>query len=241
MAAYSRIFFSIILLSLSSVARSELLYRWDFTSGSTVDSVNGVAAVLSNPAGQSSSGYTFTDVGEGITVDQPPELAVSNEYAIELEFSLDGFAGGDYQRIIDFADFNNDEGMYAYDNYFYFYDESPDDDTYTFAAGEAVTLRISRNGSSSLVTASLNGTVLWSFTDSLDFAVFNATNNRMIFFEDDRSEHPAGTVTEIRVYSDADDQANQASQARPVPLMPALLLLLLTGLVSVLGARRLNI
>ena len=125
--------------------------------------------------------------------------------------------------------------MYAYDNYFYFYDESPDDDTYTFADGEAVTLRISRNGSSSRVTVSLNGTVLWSFTDSSDYAVFNATNNRMRFFEDDSGEHPAGTVTEIRAYSVADDQA------RPVPLMPALLLLLLTGLVSVLSARRLNI
>lgn len=234
MSAYSRIFFSIIILSMSSVARAELLYRWDFTSGSTVDSVNGVAAVLSNPAGLSSSGYTFTDVGEGIAVDQPPELAVSDNYAIELDFSLASADEG-YQRIIDFADFTNDEGMYAYDNYFYFYDESPEDDTYTFADGEAVTLRISRNGSSSRVTVSLNGTVLWSFTDSSDYAVFNATNNRMRFFEDDSGEHPAGTVTEIRAYSVADDQA------RPVPLMPALLLLLLTGLVSVLSARRLNI
>ena len=209
-SSYSKILVPIIILSLSSAIRAELLYRWDFTSGSTVDSVNGVEAVLSNPAGLSSSGYTFTNVGEGITVDQPPELAVSDKYAIELDFSLDRADQG-YQRLIDFADFANDEGMYAYDDYFYFYDESPDDDTYTFAGGESVTLRISRNGSCAVVTASLNGNVLWSFNDSSDYAVFNATNNRMRFFEDDGSEHPAGTVTGIRVYSVADGFEEQAS------------------------------
>lgn len=209
-SAYSRIFLSIIILSLSSVTSAELLYRWDFTSGSTVDSVNGVTAVLSNPSGLSSSGYTFTDVGEGITVDQPPDLAVSDKYAIELDFSLDRNDGG-YQRLIDFADFANDQGMYAYDDYFYFYDESPDDNTYTFAGGEAVTLRVSRNGSCANVTASLNGTVLWSFNDSSDYAVFNATNNRMQFFQDDGDEHPAGTVTEIRVYSATDVSEEQTS------------------------------
>lgn len=223
---------SILILSISSIAQAQLVYQWDFTSVSNIDSINGVTATLANPAGLSAAGYTFTDVGEGISVNQPGGLAVSSTYTIELDFSLDDLPEDEYQRLIAFKDLTIDEGMYVYDDYFYFYDESPDDDTYTISPDEIVTFQLSRDGSTDRVTASLNGTELWSFIDSNGYAEFDDTNNIMHFFEDDSGEHPAGTVREIRVYANSINTDLEA-----VPTLPFSGLALLAIALGWLGFR----
>ncbi|GEM_PF-3970952 len=230
----SRTSMALAMLLFSSVTKAQLVYYWDFTSGSVIDSVSGVTALLGNPAGLSAAGYTFTDVGEGIRVDQPGGLAVSSTYTIELVFSLD-YNDAEYQRLIDFSDFDIDEGMYAYDDYFYFYDQSPDEDTYTFSADEIVTLQLSRDGLTDLVIASLNGTEIWRFTDSNGYAEFAAANNVMHFFEDDSSEHPAGTVREIRVFASV---ASSGASAQAVTSLPFAGLIILVAVLGWLGSRR---
>lgn len=230
----SRTSLALAILLFSSVTKAQLVYHWDFTSESVTDSVSGVTAVLGNPAGLSAAGYTFTDVGEGITVDQPGELAVSSTYTIELVFSLDVDDEG-YQRLIDFNDFDTDEGMYAYEDYFYFFDEGPDDDTYTFSADEIVTLQLSRDGLTGLVIASLNGTEIWRFTDSTGFAEFATANNVMHFFEDESDEHPAGTVREIRVFASA---VSSGASAQAVTSLPFAGLVILVAVLGWLGSRR---
>ena len=231
----ARIAIFFFLLFTGSVVQAQLVYHWDFTSGSTIDSINGVAATLANPVGLSAAGYSFTNEGDGITINQPGGLAVSSTYTIEMDFSLEIFED-EYQRLIDFNDFSTDAGMYVYDDYFYFYDESPDDDTYTISTDERVTFRISRDGSTNLVTATLNGTELWSFTDSSGYAEFSGTNNIMHFFEDESDEHPTGTVSEIRVFASATAPPGRTGTTS-VPTLPLGGLAILAALIGWLGMR----
>lgn len=195
-----------ILLSCSPLSlQAGKIYDWDFTTMSAVDSVNGVTATLGNAGGLSGAGYTMIDdTDQGITVVQPANVAVSGTYTIEIVFSLDN-NDVNYQRIIDFHDYLDDEGLYAYDNYFYFYDYySTDIDNVTYNAAEELTLVISRSATSKRVYVTLNGVRVWGFIDSGNFGVFNETDNVMHFFQDDDNgaENPeGGVVKSIRVYN----------------------------------------
>jgi hypothetical protein len=111
----------LVLFFTITTSRGKLIYDWDFTQSAT-DSVSNLTATFGNPAGRDAQGYTFTNVGEGVSVLQTGADSVSGTYTIEMVFSLDAAIEDDYQRLIDFSNFANDEGMYAYDNYFYFYD-----------------------------------------------------------------------------------------------------------------------
>lgn len=154
-------------------------------------------------------------------------LISADTYTIELLFSLDANDDG-YQRIVSFDGLVEDYGQYAYDNYFYFYDVSPDLDNFTFAPDELVTLRLSRNGSTDLYSAYLNGNQLWDFTDSSDLAVITESGLNLIFFQDDGSEHASGFVDNIRIY----DNPEGANGSVPVPSTALLITLGLAGGLS---------
>jgi len=175
-----------------------VIYNWDFTQSAT-DTVNGVVATFGNPGGLGPQGYTFTDSGEGITVLQPPAVAVTGTYTIVLVFSLVQDTGG-YQRIIDFQDYTTDMGLYVNDADFYFYDYDDSDlDLINVPFMQDMTFVITRNAATKVITGTLDGQQIWSFVDTGDFGVFNAASNVMHFFQDDSDEHPAGTVKSIRV------------------------------------------
>jgi hypothetical protein len=193
------------------------IYNWDFTQ-STTDTVNGVTATLANPAGLGPHGYTFTGVGEGITILQPASIAVTGTYAIELVFSLDTNTG-DYQRIIDFWNFTSDEGLYVYDDYFYFYDyDDTDVDLDNVPFMQDMTVRITRDAATKVVTLTLDGQFVWSFVDEFNYSVFDQPDNIMHFFEDDSGEHPAGIVKSIRVCTAPPAAAElSVNKLRPFP------------------------
>ena len=152
-----------VLFFATATSRAELIYDWDFTQSAT-DTVSNLTATFGNPSGRDAQGYTFTDVGEGVSVLQTGADSVSGTYTIEMIFSLDAAIEDDYQRIIDYSDFANDEGMYAYDNYFYFYDyDETDRDTVTFQAGEELKLVITRNDVTRKVTVTVNGRRVWRY------------------------------------------------------------------------------
>lgn len=183
---------------LHSTAKAVEVYHWDFTQGTT-DLVSSATAVLGNPAGLGSGGYTFTDLGEGITVSQTGPNLVTGTYTIFLVFTLtDNNAG--YQRLIDFKDKDTDQGMYVRDDFFYFYSDGPRIETPTFVPGQRIVMALRRDGATKVVSCVVNGRPLWSYVDSNDEGVFDAPNNLMRFFEDDGSEHPEGTVSKIRIY-----------------------------------------
>ena len=188
------------------------VYNWDFTTQSTTDTINGVTATLANPGGLGPQGYTFTDSGEGVSVQQPASVAVTGTYAIELVFSLE-MDTDDYQRIIDFQNFSTDEGLYVYgdDFYFYEYDDETDLDLDNVPFMQDMTVRITRDAATKVVTLTLDGQFIWSFVDVFDHAVFSQANNVMGFFEDDTDEHPAGTVKSIRVFTKPDPSGASAA------------------------------
>lgn len=62
-------------------------------------------------------------------------------------------------------------------------------------------MALRRDGATKVVSCVVNGRPLWSYVDSDDEGVFSAANNLMRFFEDNGSEHPAGTVSKIRIYN----------------------------------------
>jgi hypothetical protein len=204
----SGLLFALVLTAggLRPSAKAAEVYHWDFTQ-STTDLVSGVTAVLGNPAGLGPGGYTFTDLGEGITVSQTGPTQVTDTYTIFMVFSLtDNDAG--YQRLIDFKNKANDEGMYVYNDYFYFYSDGPEIERTDFLPGQRIVMALRRDGATKVVSCVVNGRPLWSFVDLGDessegVGIFSTANNLMRFFEDDSnpsSEHPAGTVSKIRIY-----------------------------------------
>ena len=198
-------------LGMAATAHADLVYHWNFRK-SVVDSRSGVTADIVNPSGRSTEGYFFGG-GAGITVQQPADKAVTGVYAIELVFSLTQNDEG-YQRIVDFQNLTTDEGMYAYDDYFYFYDESPDLANYTFLPNQEIKLVLMRNADG-IFTAILNGNTLWNFDDSTtQFAVFSGPGHVMHFFIDDGSEHPTGLVKSIRVFNKASLRDDTAISAK---------------------------
>jgi hypothetical protein len=205
------LFAAAVLLSLASFthpARAAEVYQWDFTQGAT-DLVNGVPAVLANPAGLGAGGYTFTDIGEGISVTQPSELAVSDTYTIFIVFSLTE-NDRTYQRIIDFKNKDEagegfevgDQGLYARFDHIWFYYKGPQAQGNHFQPEQKIVLALRRDGASKLLSCVVNGNLIWSFVDYDNDGVFSASNNLMRFFEDNLgpNEHPAGTVEKIRVF-----------------------------------------
>lgn len=99
------------LLLTARPVRCAEVYQWDFTVGAT-DLVSGVTATLANPGGLGSLGYSFASTGQGISVSQPADKAVTDTYTIVIIFSLTA-NNRNYQRIIDFKNKGSDEGVYA--------------------------------------------------------------------------------------------------------------------------------
>lgn len=200
-------------------AQAGKIYDWDFTTMSAVDSVNGVTATLGNAGGLSAMGYTILDaMGQGITVNQPANLAVTGTWTIEIVFSLDN-DDVNYQKIIDFRNYGEDEGMYVRNAYFRFYDYAEANLGGTdFSAGEELTFVISRNAATKKIYLQVNGVRIWSFIDFDDYGLFDQANNVMHFFQDDDDdgENPkGGIVKSIRVYNRAlTDSVEIAAAAR---------------------------
>lgn len=198
---------AILVSGIVNFAQAAPVYHWDFTTESNVDTINGVTANLGNGMGLGPAGYTVQDAtDQGITVDQPSGLAVTGNWTIAMVFSLAKNDAG-YQKLIDFQDYNNDEGVYAYDADLAFYNV---DGTFTertlFQPDEEISLIISRNAATKYVFATLNGRQIWGFTDTEDLGLFSETNNVIHFFQDDfnAGENPeGGIVKSIRVFSGA--------------------------------------
>lgn len=182
--------------SLRPAAEAAEVYHWDLTQ-STTDLVNSRQIVPGDPGGLGPGGYTFSG-GQGLSFSQAG-AEVTDTYTIFLVFTLtDNDAG--YQRIIDFKNKATDQGMYVRDDFFYFFSEGPRIETPTFVPNQRLVMALRRDGATKLVSCVVNGRPLWSFVDANDEGVFDALFNQVRFFEDDGSEHPAGTVSKIRIY-----------------------------------------
>ena len=195
----------------SANANAGLIHDWQL-NGNVNDTQGGNDAILLDNSGLTGDGYNFT-ASNGLSVDLTG-LTDTETYTIEMALSLTGYQSSvansrgrfsGYQKLIDFKDLQADEGFYAYTDYFYFYDVSPELDDLTFNIDEMMTMTVTRDGATDEVSAYLNGSLLWRFEDLNNDAIVDSANNRLHFFQDDittQAEDAEGFVDYIRVYDD---------------------------------------
>lgn len=183
-----------------------LAVQYDFTAG-VADTLGGRDAIALRPRGMQADGYHFRNKrGLVLELCGVTDPAV---YAFEIDMTLDEAPGlnddkWEWQRIWSFDGEVSDDGMYTYEDYFFFYNDSPDLPDKSFTPGTPFTLRMERDASGTF-TASLDGTEIWSFIDSDGIAIQSDRKQYNYVFTDDRksdyvNDDATGVVSEIRVY-----------------------------------------
>lgn len=216
---------AIFLLSCATSANAAtLLHNYQF-QGNLNDSLGGTA-LTADGGTLSSSGYSF-DINQGLTLSNG--LIAGDSYSIALNFNFAPLNNG-WQKIVDFNDLVPDSGFYTYENKLNFYPivsgSTP------LIVNTNVDVVITRDSSSNIFTAYLNGVQELTFTDSSSLAVFGSANNIIHFFEDDAStnsrEAAPGVVNSIRIWDGA-LSANEVANFSTVPV-PAAVWLFGSGL-----------
>ena len=188
------------LLSLAS-APSALAQTHVYTLNNTLADSNGGPSLVPNGStgtgALSASGYTFT-ANQGLGLSNA--LTDPGNYSISLTFSLTDLLG--YKKLIDFKNLVSDNGLYLLNGQLDYYPTALTATT-TVAANQSVTVNLTRNSATQLVTGSVNGVQQFSFTDTTNDAVFSTANGQINFFQDDnatgQNEAGPGTVTRITI------------------------------------------
>jgi Concanavalin A-like lectin/glucanases superfamily len=233
--------FAMIFLVLGGLAASPasagLTHDYEF-NGNLNDSLGGPALTsLGGTIGASS--FTF---GQNQGLSLSSALASAGTYTIDLSFEFDNLSG--YEKIIDFKNLTSDNGLYTLNtNLNYFLGGNINGPT-TLTPGTFMRVDLTRDASTNLVTAYVNGVAQFSFTDSSSDATFSAANNIINFFHDDTvtggREASPGSVNQIRIYDTALSASDVAALGGPKGVVPepSAVILVTTGLaLAGLGAR----
>lgn len=179
---------------------------------------------------------------EGLSLDNG--LADGSNYSIEIDFRWnDAFGWG---KILDFKNLSgspSDYGLYTSPSNSLTFHSGFGAGTSAMPADTDFHLVITRDSTTDLFSAYLNGNLEFSFTDSGNRGVFDGSDEQIWFFVDDHviSDERSGTVDRIRIYDGVLDSA-QVSElfagGRPpgLPTVPETTSLLIwAGLASVVG------
>lgn len=193
--------FGLATLAVLGLTRSASAQAHSYDLTQSYADAYGGPSLTPNGGTRDSNGYTFA-------ADQGPTLSGAltslSSYSIEFVFSLNGTSG--YQKLIDFKDVSpDDDGLYNLNGDINFY-------PYVFSAGSAVftpgtpaDVLLTRDGTTKLVTAYVDGVQEIQFTDTDDEAVFSS--NDIHFFQDDThtggSESGPGLLKSININSTA--------------------------------------
>ncbi|NET88000.1 MAG: hypothetical protein F6K45_07885, partial [Kamptonema sp. SIO1D9] len=123
----------------------------------------------------------------------------TTSYSLELIFKFDETNG--YRKILDFAGRTQDTGLYVYNQQIRFYNVSGATGG-TVNSGEYNHLILTRSNDNTVV-AYLNGQQIFSFNDSSNLAVINASDGLNIFIEDtlQGTEQSAGHLDLLSFWS----------------------------------------
>ncbi len=220
---------ALLLLPAMQLQAQQRIYN---LNGSFAD-VNGGPSL--SPIGSgvlTANGYTF-GVNQGLSLTG----VVGSTYTIALRFSFDAVTG--YRRIIDYKNRSSDTGVYNYAGQaeFFPYLLAPN---VVYAPGQ-LALSIFTRDAAGLFSAYVDGVPQYSFLDTQNDAIVDASNT-VIFFQDDlvvANEASSGFVNYIATWDRAltAQEAGAFLQPGVVP-EPASLALVAVGLAGVLAVVR---
>lgn len=142
-------------------------------------------------------GYVFAaNQGLGFSFrDFTPE-----NYSVELSFKFDSNLGT--SKILDFHNLTSNPGLYAQDGRLSFA-PAASSSILDFAPGMDVHVVLTRDGTTSLVTAYVNGQKRFSFYDDASLASPPGQSNKLNFFIDDspNGQSSGGTANYLRIFN----------------------------------------
>jgi hypothetical protein len=189
------------LLSLASAPSASAQTHIYTLNNTYADSNGGPSLVPVSNGGTgtlSTSGYTFGK-DQGLSLSNA--IPTGGTFSIDLTFSLTDLSG--YKKLIDFHNLTTDDGLYLLNGQLNFFPVTGSPGPTVLAANQSVTVDLTRDGTTKLVTGSINGVQQFSFTDTTNLAVFDQPGGLAYFFVDDnatsQNEAGPGTVTRITI------------------------------------------
>lgn len=179
--------------SAPAMAIPAALHAYDL-KGSFADALGG-NAITSGGGTLGPTGYTLNSVVQGPSLTGP---GITDHYSIEMKFLIDSTSG--FKKLIDFKNRGSDTGLYNLNSAQNFYNVATGPGG-IYAAGSLAHLVVTRNSTTDLFTAFVDGVQQISFTDSGDLAVISS--NILHFLRDDAvtgGEQTTGFIDYIRIY-----------------------------------------
>jgi hypothetical protein len=165
----------------------------DYTFGASLKDNAGAGPALKSLGGAVGDGVYEFAVGNGLQLEK---TGVTDHYTIELTFRFDDVDG--WQKIVDFKDRADDNGLYVLDGQLQFYN---------FGIGGRIepskdyVIRLERDRETKQVRGYVDGQRVFEFVDRGDDGVFQGEN--AFFFVDDAAttdEQASGSVKRIRIW-----------------------------------------
>nr|MCU0792792.1 MBG domain-containing protein [Opitutaceae bacterium] len=176
-------------------ARAQTAQRIYELNGSYAET-NGGSALVPNGGTLGATGYTFA-AGQGPSASNA--LANPGEYTIEVLFRISDLSS--YRSLINFNNLTSDFALYNQNGSFLFYNYSAGNSTTTdFVAGQTHRLVVTRNATTKVATAYVDGVQKAQVTDLSDLYVASGSGGILHFFRDNAGENTAGFVDQIRIY-----------------------------------------
>ncbi len=179
-------------------ARATVLIHDYELNNSAADAFGGASMILPQPSGLGSTGYDYT-AGFGPNLSNAIN---ASEYSLELNFSVTDTTS--WVKILDFKNLTSDNGLYNYYTNL---------QLYPLAAGQPSVIAancprhviVTRDGTTKIFRAYVNGALQLDLTDNLNYGVFTGAGNIIHFLKDDTvtggAEAADGLLDFVRIYS----------------------------------------
>ena len=187
-------------------------YQFQNTLSSTIPTAPDLVPFVLGSYSSASIGGTPTTVynfgtQQGLSLNTS---LISNNYTIAALLQFNDITG--YRKIFDFKSLTSDNGLYTNNGQLNFYSENLGGPT--VGSGAFFEVVLTRDSSNALVTAYLDGTPVFSFSDSSSLGVISAANLLNIFQDDATTggnESSSGSVAGLRIFDNVLTDAEVAA------------------------------
>ena len=188
-------------------------YQFQNTLSSTIPSAPDLVPFVLGSFSSASIGGTPTTVynfgtQQGLSLNTTG--LISNNYTIAALLQFNDITG--YRKIFDFKGLTSDNGLYTYSGQLNFYSENSGGPT--VGPGTFFEVVLTRDSSTALMTAYLDGTPVFSFSDSSSLGVISAANLLNILQDDaiiGGIESSSGSVAGLRIFNNVLTDAEVAA------------------------------